>query len=75
MTPQNRRGDRAGRNTSAARSIMGGAAEVPTGKGQKTFKAQSQSSLLCRDFHWPLLVGQAHPRGGCSGCMQRAQDI
>lgn len=39
------------------RSIMEGAAGVPTGKGQKTFKSQSQSGLLCRDFSWPLLVG------------------
>lgn len=39
------------------RSIMGGAAQVPTGKGQTTFKAQSQSGLLCESFHWPLLVG------------------
>lgn len=39
------------------RSIMGGAAEVPTGKGKKTFKAQSQSGLLCSEFHWPLLIG------------------
>src|SRR6185503_2282315 len=38
------------------RSIMGGGAEVPTGKGKKTFKAQSQSGLLCSEFHWPLLV-------------------
>lgn len=38
------------------RSIMEGAANVPTGKGQKTFKAQSQSGLLIRDFTWPLLV-------------------
>lgn len=38
------------------RSIMGGAAEVPTGKGKKTFKALSQSGMLCQDFHWPLLV-------------------
>jgi hypothetical protein len=38
------------------RSIMGGAAEVPTGKGKKTFKAQSQSGLLCTDFFWPLKV-------------------
>lgn len=38
------------------RSIMGGAAEVPTGRGKKTFKAQSQSGLLCSDFHWPLLI-------------------
>lgn len=38
------------------RCIMGGAAEVPTGKGKKTFKAQSQSGILCTDFHWPLLI-------------------
>lgn len=38
------------------RCIMEGAAQVPTGKGQKTFKAQSQSGLLCNDFHWPLIV-------------------
>lgn len=38
------------------RSIMGGAAEVPTGKGKKTFKAQSQSGIMCREFHWPLLI-------------------
>ena len=38
------------------RSIMEGAAGVPTGKGQKTFKAQSQSGLMIRDFTWPLLV-------------------
>lgn len=37
------------------RSIMGGAAEVPTGKKQKTFKSQSQSGLLCAEFHWTLL--------------------
>jgi len=38
------------------RSIMGGAAQVSTGKGKSTFKAQSQSGLLCADFHWPLLI-------------------
>lgn len=38
-------------------SIMGGAAKVPTGKGQTTFKSLSQSGLLCAEFHWPLLVG------------------
>jgi len=37
------------------RCIMEGAAQVPTGKGQKTFKAQSQSGLLCTEFHWPLM--------------------
>lgn len=36
--------------------IMGGATEVPTGKGKKTFKAQSQSGIMSSDFHWPLLV-------------------
>lgn len=38
------------------RCIMNGAAMVSTGKGKTTFKAQSQSGLLCADFHWPLLV-------------------
>jgi len=38
------------------RTIMEGAAQVPTGKGQKTFKSQSQSGLLCREFHWPLEI-------------------
>ena len=38
------------------RCIMGGAAEVPTGKGQKTFKSQSQSGILSTQFQWPLLI-------------------
>lgn len=38
------------------RCIMGGAVEVPTGKKGKTFKSQSQSGLMCREFHWPLLI-------------------
>ncbi len=38
------------------RCIMEGAAQVFTGKGKKTFKAQSQSGLLCQSFHWPLFV-------------------
>ncbi len=38
------------------RSMMGGAAEVPTGKGKKTFKSQSQSGMMCAAFHWPLFV-------------------
>lgn len=38
------------------RCLMEGAAQVPTGKGQKTFKAQSQSGLMCQDFHWPFFV-------------------
>lgn len=37
-------------------SIMGGATQVPTGKGKATFKSQSQSGLLCSEFHWPLMV-------------------
>jgi hypothetical protein len=36
--------------------LMGGAAQVPTGKGTSTFKALSQSGMICSDFHWPLLV-------------------
>lgn len=38
------------------RAIMGGAAEMPTGKGQKTFKAQSQSGIVCVNEHFPLLI-------------------
>ena len=38
------------------RAVMGGAADVPTGRGKKTFKAQSQSGMMCSEFHWPLLV-------------------
>jgi len=38
------------------RTIMAGAAQVPTGKGKQTFKSQSQSGLLCTEFHWPLLI-------------------
>lgn len=36
--------------------MMAGGAQVPTGSGKKTFKAQSQSGLLCPEFHWPLHV-------------------
>ena len=36
--------------------IMGGAAEVPTGKGRKTFMSQSQSGILPQELHWPLYV-------------------
>jgi hypothetical protein len=36
------------------RCIMEGAAQVPTGRGKTTFKSQSQSGLLCPEFHWPL---------------------
>jgi hypothetical protein len=38
------------------RCVMGGAAEVPTGRGRKTFKELSQTGILCSAFHWPLLV-------------------
>lgn len=38
------------------RCLMEGGAQVPTGKGKKTFKAQSQSGLLCPEFHWPLHI-------------------
>lgn len=37
--------------------FLEGGALVPTGKGQKTFKAQSQSGMLVFEPHWPLLVG------------------
>ena len=38
------------------KALMEGAAQVPTGKGQKTYKSQSQSGLLCSSFSWPLMV-------------------
>jgi hypothetical protein len=38
------------------RCIMGGAAEVPTGKGRKTFKTQSQSGIMSPAFHWPMFI-------------------
>jgi hypothetical protein len=34
------------------RNIMSGGASVPTGKGKATFKSQSQSGILCAEFHW-----------------------
>jgi hypothetical protein len=37
------------------RSIMGGASQVLM-KGKTTFKALSQSGIICEDFHWPLMV-------------------
>ena len=40
-------------------SLMEGAALVPTGKRQKTFKAQSQSGMLVFEPSWPMLVGGA----------------
>ena len=41
--------------------LMGGAAEVPMGKGQKTFKSLSQSGIMCSDLHWPLLINGGTP--------------
>ena len=39
-----------------------GGAKCPTGKGQKTYKAQTQSGLLVDQAAWPLAVaGQAVP--------------
>lgn len=38
------------------RCLMEAGAQVPTGKGQKTFKSQTQSGLVCATFHWPLYV-------------------
>jgi hypothetical protein len=36
--------------------LLSGGAEVPTGKGQKTFKSQTQSGILCEEMFWPLMV-------------------
>ena len=38
------------------RCFMFGGALVPTGKGQKTFKAQTQSGIMAPDVYWTLLV-------------------
>jgi len=38
------------------RCLMEAAAQVPTGKGQKTFKSQSQSGLLCQEYHWKFMA-------------------
>jgi hypothetical protein len=38
------------------RCLMSGGALTPTGKGQKTFKAQTQSGMMAPDLYWPLLV-------------------
>ena len=38
------------------RCLMAGGAMLPTGKGQKTFKSQTQSGMMAPDIHWPLLV-------------------
>ena len=36
--------------------LMGGATQVTTGKGKQSFKSDSQSSILCKEFAYPLLV-------------------
>ncbi len=41
------------------RCIMEGGALQPTGKGQKTFKSQTQSGILPGEPYWPLFVGEA----------------
>lgn len=52
------------------RSIMGGAAQVPTGKGKGTYKSLSQSGMLCSQFHWPLLVkGKTIPMPAVQKCL------
>src|SRR5882724_8856502 len=38
------------------RCLMAGGARMPTGKGQKTFKAQTQSGIMAPQLYWPLLV-------------------
>lgn len=38
------------------RSFMSGGARILVGRGQKTFKAQTQSGILAPDLFWPLLV-------------------
>lgn len=38
------------------RALMEAGAMVPTGKGQKTFKSQTQSGIMPRVVGWPLLV-------------------
>jgi len=41
------------------RSLMEGSAQVPVpgGRSGKTFKAQSQSGMMCVEANWPLLIG------------------
>ena len=47
------------------RCLMAGGAMVPTGKGQKTFKSQTQSGMMAPDLYWPLLVnGKPVPVAG-----------
>lgn len=38
------------------RCLMEGGAQIPTGSGRKTFKAQSQSGMGCQDFYWPIEI-------------------
>ena len=53
------------------RNLMGGAAEVPTGKGRKTFKEQSQSGILSSAFHWPLKIrGKPVPMASINALMK-----
>lgn len=42
------------------RCMMEGGAMVPTGKGQKTFKAQTQSGMRVSDAYAPLIVNGGH---------------
>jgi hypothetical protein len=41
-------------------ALMKGGTLQPTGKGQKTFKAQTQSGIMAPDLFWPVLV-DGHP--------------
>lgn len=36
--------------------IMSSGAEIPTGKGRKNYKSQTQTGIIFKEFHWPLLV-------------------
>lgn len=37
-------------------TIREGGALVPTGQGQKTFKAQTQSGIIVNEIQWPILL-------------------
>lgn len=53
------------------RCIMGGAAQQPTGKGKGTYKALSQSGLICSEFHWPLFIdGNPIKMANVNECMK-----
>jgi hypothetical protein len=41
-------------------ALMGGGKLLATGKGQKTFKAQTQSGIMAPEVFWPVLV-DGHP--------------